>query len=124
MIVIINFGRTREHPHEDVINVYKLIDERAVGVLHCLLNESGQCHVQYAEIAPEHRRRRFGHEMMYELERRWPGVTCSPARDGGEHSIPSWFALRDEIMRTDNPHVGRDDLPAYTPMKATDRSTH
>src|SRR5437868_13359493 len=104
-VIVINFGRTREHPEADVVNVYKLVDERAVGVLHCLVEPTGHAHVQYAEIAPEFRRQRFGHEMMFELERRWPGVTTSAARDEGEHSIPSWYARRDEIMRSGNPHV-------------------
>jgi hypothetical protein len=74
------------------------------------------CVVEYARVADIYQRRRFGHEMMFELERRWPGVVCTRPTMAGAHSIPSWYALREEIMRTGNPHAGRADLPVYVPM--------
>lgn len=81
---------------------------------HTLCTGGLRCHVDVAHVHPDHRRHRFGHEMMYELERRWPGVTTSQPVAGNK-SVDSWYALREEIMRTGNPHIGRDDLPPYTP---------
>lgn len=151
-IVIIDHGPAERFPDEHRLLAYKLMGERCVGELICLLgptglrNELGErivpspgrrccgpaqlptadeqpltgpltCVVEYARVAEVYQRRRFGHEMMFELERRWPGVICTRPTMAGAHSIPSWYSLREKIMRTDNPHVGRDDLPAYVPMR-------
>jgi hypothetical protein len=96
------------------VNALKVIDEMVVGLLECEVR-GGVCTVLGAKVHPDHRRMRIGHEMMFELERRWPGVTTAQPQNIASQSVPDWHAQKAEIMRTGNPHLGRDDLPPYLP---------
>ncbi|HEY1600769.1 MAG TPA: hypothetical protein VGG64_14265 [Pirellulales bacterium] len=76
------------------------------------------CHIETAIVNPYFRRRRIGMEFMYELERRWPGVTATPRhQDGPEAYDRGWASLKDQIMATGDPHVGRADLAVYVPCE-------
>ena len=74
------------------------------------------CEVLTGVVNESHRRRRFGHEIMFELERRWPGVTTvPPTLNETVASTAHWFANRAAIMAAGDPHLGRADLPPYVP---------
>lgn len=110
------FGR----PARYRVLVIKLVGEMTVGHLDCEISD-GQCQVLGAKVEPDFRRLRYGHEMMFELERRWPGVTTAPPQNIAASSVPDWHAQKAEIMRTGDPHLGRSDLPAYVPTQLPDR---
>lgn len=85
---------------------------RLIGQLDCGKSPEGLI-VRYAEVAEDMRRQRVGHQMMFEAERRIPILRISQPtgpESASNHSVPSWLRLRDEILRTGNPFIGRPDL--------------
>jgi hypothetical protein len=79
------------------------------------------CHIEHCFVDPHFRRRRISMEFMYELERRWPGLTSSPRADDGPAAYDhGWATMRAKIMASGDPHVGRADLPPYTPCEPFD----
>ncbi len=99
--------------------VLKIVDGRKIGELRCLI-KSGQCCVGAGKVADEGRRLRTCAEMMYELERRWPGVTTKPPTGFASDFLDYWFAHREAILAA-GPHAGRDDLPPYVPSVLPER---
>ena len=85
---------------------------RLIGQLDCGKSPAGLI-IRYAEVDERVRRQRVGHQMMFEAERRIPILRISDPtgpKSASNYSVPSWLALRDEILRTGNPFVGRPDL--------------
>ncbi|HVU85940.1 MAG TPA: GNAT family N-acetyltransferase [Pirellulales bacterium] len=98
-------------PREPNLFAEALAEGQVIGRLWCHHAE-GRVSVEYAYVEEAYRRRRVGHALMYELERRYPGLTTSEAQGIGCSSIPSWFFLRARIM-AEGPYAGRPDLGEY-----------